>query len=99
MRQRSSAAHGEPVRKRVEPGQALSRQPVSQRRPARAVHACGTVICSCAAPSSRRPRETGPTSCTGRTGAAATSTAPTRPTIAGIPTPRQHHDHNELQLP
>ena len=32
MRQRSSAAHGETVHKRVEPGQALSRQPVSQRR-------------------------------------------------------------------
>ena len=54
---------------------------------------------SCAAPSSRRPGETGPTACTGRTGAAATSTAPTKPTNAGTPTPRQHHDHNELQLP
>jgi hypothetical protein len=32
VRQRSSAARGETVRKRVEPGQALSRQPVSQRR-------------------------------------------------------------------
>jgi hypothetical protein len=32
VRQRSSAAHGETVRKRVEPGQALSRQPVSRRR-------------------------------------------------------------------
>ena len=44
MRQRSSAAHGETVHKRVEPGQALSRQPVSQRRLPRSVHACGTVI-------------------------------------------------------
>ena len=45
------------------------------------------------------PAGTGPTGCTGRNGAAATSTAPARPTGAGTPTPRQHHDHNELQLP
>ena len=30
---------------------------------------------------------------------AATSTAPARPTNAGTPTRKQHHDHNELQLP
>jgi SRSO17 transposase len=30
---------------------------------------------------------------------AATSTAPAKPTNAGTPMPRQHHDHNELQLP
>jgi hypothetical protein len=30
---------------------------------------------------------------------AATSTAPASPTNAGTPTPRQHNDHNELQLP
>jgi SRSO17 transposase len=47
----------------------------------------------------RRPGETGPTGCTGRNGDAATSTAPARHTNAGIPMPRQHHDHNELQLP
>ena len=46
-----------------------------------------------------RPGETGCTGCTGRTGDAATSTAPAKPTNAGTPTPRQHHDHNELQLP
>jgi hypothetical protein len=40
-----------------------------------------------------------PTGCTGQPGDAATSTAPAKPTNAGIPTPRQHHDHNELQLP
>ena len=28
-----------------------------------------------------------------------TSTAPAKPASAGMPTPRQHHDHNELQLP
>ena len=53
----------------------------------------------CAASSSHRPGETGPTGCTGRTGADATSTAPAKPTSAGTPAPRQHHDHNELQLP
>src|SRR5262249_27657215 len=50
-------------------------------------------------PSSRRPGATGPTGCTGRPGDAATSTAPGKPTKNGTPTPRQHHDHNELQLP
>ena len=35
----------------------------------------------------------------GQPGDGATSTAPARPTCAGTPTPRQHHDHNELQLP
>ena len=30
---------------------------------------------------------------------AAISTAPAKPTDAGTPTLRQHHDHNELQLP
>jgi hypothetical protein len=53
----------------------------------------------CATPSSRRPGETRPTGCTGRPGDAATSTAPAKPTDAGTPTPTQHHDHNELQLP
>jgi hypothetical protein len=42
---------------------------------------------------------TGPTACTGRTAAAATSTEPAKLTSAGTPTPRQHHDHSELQLP
>jgi hypothetical protein len=51
------------------------------------------------ASSSRRPGETGPTGCTGRTGGAATSTAPAKPINAGTPTPRQHHDHTEPQLP
>jgi hypothetical protein len=46
-----------------------------------------------------RPGETGPTGCTGPPGGAATSTAPAKPTSAGMPTPRQHHDHNEPQLP
>jgi hypothetical protein len=46
-----------------------------------------------------RPGETGPTGCTGSPGGAATSTAPAKPTSAGMPTPRQHHDHNEPQLP
>ena len=45
------------------------------------------------------PRRDRPTGCTGRTGDAATSTAPAKPINAGTPTPRQHHDHNELQLP
>jgi hypothetical protein len=31
--------------------------------------------------------------------AATTSAVPAKPTEAGTPTPRQHHDHNELQLP
>jgi hypothetical protein len=53
----------------------------------------------CAEPSSRRPGATGPTGCTGQPGDAATSTAPAKPTKNGTPTPRQHHDHNELQLP
>ena len=35
---------------------------------------------------------TGPTGCAGRTGGAATSTAPAKPTNAGTPTPRQHRD-------
>jgi SRSO17 transposase len=37
--------------------------------------------------------------CTGPPGGAATSTAPAKPTSAGRPTPRQHRDDNELQLP
>ena len=45
------------------------------------------------------PRRDRPTGCTGPPGDAATSTAPAKPTNAGTPTPRQHHDHNELQLP
>jgi hypothetical protein len=53
----------------------------------------------CVTPSSPRPGETSPTGCTGPPGDAATSTAPAKPTNAGMPTPRQHHDHNELQLP
>jgi hypothetical protein len=44
-------------------------------------------------------RDPGPTGCTGRNGDAATSTAPAKLTRAGTPTPREHHDHNELQLP
>jgi hypothetical protein len=44
------------------------------------------------------PGKTGPTGCTGQPGDAATSTAPAWRTDAGTPTPRQHHDHNELQL-
>ena len=54
---------------------------------------------SCVAPSSRRPGGTGHTGCTGRTGDDATSTVPAGITSAGTPTPRQHHDHIELQLP
>ena len=38
------------------------------------------------------PGETGPTGCAGRTGDAATSTAPAKPLNAGMPTLRQHHD-------
>jgi SRSO17 transposase len=45
------------------------------------------------------PARPGPIGCTGQPGDAATSTAPAKPTNAGTPTPRQHHDHNELQLP
>ena len=45
------------------------------------------------------PAETRPTGCTGPPGYAAISSAPTKPTSAGMPTPRQHNDHNELQLP
>jgi hypothetical protein len=41
----------------------------------------------------------GPTGCTGRPGDDATSTALAKPTNAGASTPKQHHDHNELQLP
>jgi SRSO17 transposase len=41
---------------------------------------------------SHRPGETGPTGCTGRPGAAATSTAPAKRTDAGTPTRRQHRD-------
>jgi hypothetical protein len=63
------------------------------RSPSR--NCCG----SCATPSSRHLGETGPTGCTGPPGDATTSTAPARPTSAGTPTPRQDHDHNELQLP
>jgi hypothetical protein len=40
-----------------------------------------------------------PTACTGQHGDAATNTALAKPTNAGTHTPRQHHDHNELQLP
>ena len=40
-----------------------------------------------------------PTACTGQPGDAVTSTAPAKPINAGTPTPRQHHDHNELQPP
>lgn len=36
---------------------------------------------------------------TGPRGDAATSAAPATPTRAGTPTPTQHHDHNEIQLP
>jgi hypothetical protein len=43
--------------------------------------------------------ETERTDCTGRNGDAAISTAPARPTGAGTPMPKWHHDHNELQLP
>jgi hypothetical protein len=46
-----------------------------------------------------RPGETGPTGCTGPPGDAATSTAPAKPTSAGMPTRGQHHDHSEPQLP
>jgi hypothetical protein len=45
------------------------------------------------------PARTGRTSCTGPTGAAATSTAPAWLTSAGTPTPTSSPDHNELQLP
>ena len=45
------------------------------------------------------PRRDQPTGCTGPPGDAATSTAPAKPASAGMPTPKQHHDHNELQLP
>jgi len=47
-------------------------------------------------PPPRRDRATG---CTGRPGAAATSTAPAKPTVAGTLMQRQRRDHNELQLP
>ena len=45
------------------------------------------------------PRRDRPTGCAGRTGGAATSTAPGKLTDAGTPVQRRHHDHNELQLP
>ena len=48
---------------------------------------------SCATSSSRRPGETGPTGCTGRNGAAATSTVPAKPTSAGMLMQRQRHGH------
>lgn len=70
-----------------------ARTPGSSRSPSR--KCCG----SCATPSSRRPGGTGPTGCTGRTGGAATSTAPAKLTDTGTPTQRRHRDHNELQLP
>ena len=41
-----------------------------------------------------KPEEDAPTGCTGPPGDAATSTTPAKPTSAGMPTPRQHHDHN-----
>jgi hypothetical protein len=68
-------------------------QPVAgaagHRGPHRLQHLRDTVI-----PPPRRDR---PAGCTGRPGDAATSTAPAKPTSAGTPTPRQHHDHSELQ--
>ncbi len=83
-RRRSAA----PGRRRLRPG-----------RRADPGHRPGVAAASCATPSSHRPGATGPTGCTGPPGDAATSTAPARHTSAGTPTPRQHHDHNELQLP
>jgi hypothetical protein len=46
-----------------------------------------------------RPGETGPTGCAGRPGDAAASTAPAKPTGAGMLMQRQRYEHNELQLP
>jgi SRSO17 transposase len=46
-----------------------------------------------------RPARTSPTASTGPPGDDATTTAPDKPTSAGTPTPRQHSDYNELQLP
>jgi hypothetical protein len=40
-----------------------------------------------------------PIGCTGPPGDAAASTASAKPASAGMPTPRRHHDHNELALP
>jgi hypothetical protein len=54
---------------------------------------------SCATPSSHHLCETGPTGCTGQPGDAATSTAPAKPTNAGMPTPRNRRDYGELQPP
>jgi hypothetical protein len=45
------------------------------------------------------PQQTGPTGCNGQRGDAATSTEPAKPVNVGIPRPRQHHHHNELQMP
>jgi hypothetical protein len=53
---------------------------------------------SSAAPSSPNPAATGPTATAGRYGAAATSTAPGKPTSAGRPTPMRC-PNNDLQLP
>ena len=59
-----------------------------------------TLLDRAAAPAQHRHPigEIGHTGCTGRPGAAATSTAPAKPINAGTPTQRQHRDHNELQL-
>jgi hypothetical protein len=60
---------------------------------------CRSCCGVCVTPSSRHLGETSPTDCTGPPGDAATSTAPAKPTSAGMPAPRQHYDHNELQPP
>ncbi len=46
-----------------------------------------------------RPAATSPTGSTGPPGDDAISTAPDKPTDDGTPTPKQHSDYNELQLP
>jgi hypothetical protein len=113
VRQRSSAARGESVRKRrLAPIRLLAYLYLAVAAASQRQHDAGSGLDAGLIPVTipellrllrgtviPPPRETGPTGCTGRTGAAATSTAPARPTIAGTPTPRQHHDHNELQLP
>ncbi len=52
----------------------------------------------CATPSSHRRAGLVPPAALVNMGAA-TSTAPAKPTNAGTPMPRQHHDRNELQPP
>ena len=81
-------------------GRRLAARPRRQRRHPRADPRHRALSCSgsSAGPSSPSPAATRPTATPGRSGDAATSTTPSKPTSAGTPTPTSA-TNNDLQLP